>query len=256
MPGVPTTVRLRWQGLFYEGDSTQLYYVRARWYDPVTHRFLTQDPIGLAGGLNPYSFAGNDPINRADPSGQLASDDRGVCSLFASSCGGGGGFGGGFGGGGGGGGRPLREDEIQALGTLCSAFDCRKVRVHDDPDDAIRLALTTTFQASITLGWNIFIAKGGEGNLALLVHEATHIAQWHDETWPVFYIGEADRQTADFSYRLTGFLGSDIYDPPNILPAGRSYSAYTWEQQADIVSGCYRNQTNYCSVSPYTFPRR
>jgi len=67
-PGLDT-LRLRWKGLFYEGDSTQLYYVRARWYDPVTHRFLTQDPIGLEGGTNPYTFAGNDPVNAGDPDG-------------------------------------------------------------------------------------------------------------------------------------------------------------------------------------------
>jgi RHS repeat-associated protein len=74
MPSVPTTVRLRWQGLFYEGDSTQLYYVRARWYDPVTHRFLTQDPLGLEGGANPYTFGGNDPVNNSDPSGLIYYD--------------------------------------------------------------------------------------------------------------------------------------------------------------------------------------
>ena len=69
--GVATTDtnRLRFQGLVYEGDTTQLYYVRNRWYDPRTHRFMTQDPIGLKGGINPYAFAGNDPINYRDPFG-------------------------------------------------------------------------------------------------------------------------------------------------------------------------------------------
>ena len=52
-----------------EGDSTHLYYARARWYDLLTHRFMTQDPIGLEGGVNPYSFAGNDPVNSSDPFG-------------------------------------------------------------------------------------------------------------------------------------------------------------------------------------------
>lgn len=63
------TLRLRWKGLLYEGDSTKLMYVRARWYDPVIHRFISQDPIGLAGGINPYVFANNDPVNGSDPSG-------------------------------------------------------------------------------------------------------------------------------------------------------------------------------------------
>ncbi len=43
--------------------------MRARWYDPDLGRFLSEDPIGLAGGINYYLFAANDPINLADPSG-------------------------------------------------------------------------------------------------------------------------------------------------------------------------------------------
>jgi len=44
------TNRLRWKGLVWEGDSTQLYYVRARWYDPVNRRFVSEDPLGIEGG--------------------------------------------------------------------------------------------------------------------------------------------------------------------------------------------------------------
>jgi RHS repeat-associated protein len=63
------TNRLRFQGLIYEGDSTQLYYARNRWYDSRTHRFMTEDPVGLAGGTNLYSFGLNDPVNHSDPLG-------------------------------------------------------------------------------------------------------------------------------------------------------------------------------------------
>ena len=38
-----------------------MVYLRNRWYDPQSGRFLTQDPIGLAGGVNLYAYAGNDP---------------------------------------------------------------------------------------------------------------------------------------------------------------------------------------------------
>lgn len=50
-------------------DLTGLYYYRARWYDPQTGRFLSEDPIGLAGGINTYSYVSNNPVNRVDPSG-------------------------------------------------------------------------------------------------------------------------------------------------------------------------------------------
>lgn len=43
--------------------------LRNWWYDPQTGRFLTQDPIGLAGGVNLYSYAGNNPIAFSDPFG-------------------------------------------------------------------------------------------------------------------------------------------------------------------------------------------
>ncbi|MFN8917742.1 MAG: RHS repeat-associated core domain-containing protein [Burkholderiales bacterium] len=33
-----------------ENDNNGLYYYRARYYDPVLKRFLSEDPIGLAGG--------------------------------------------------------------------------------------------------------------------------------------------------------------------------------------------------------------
>ncbi|MDZ4862278.1 MAG: RHS repeat-associated core domain-containing protein [Gemmatimonadota bacterium] len=44
-------------------------YLRNRWYDPTSGRFLTQDPLGLAGGVNLYAYAGNNPISFRDPYG-------------------------------------------------------------------------------------------------------------------------------------------------------------------------------------------
>ena len=46
--------------------ATGLVNFRARWYDAVTGRWLSKDPIGLSGGLNLYAFCGNDLVNRLD----------------------------------------------------------------------------------------------------------------------------------------------------------------------------------------------
>jgi RHS repeat-associated protein len=57
---------------------------RARYYDPVLARFISEDPIGLDGGVNPYAYVENDPINNRDPSGLECvrfSDGRKVCRL-------------------------------------------------------------------------------------------------------------------------------------------------------------------------------
>ena len=61
--------RLMFKGLLWEPDAG-LYYMRARWYDPGPGRFISEDPIGLAGGDNLYAFVGDDPVNGSDPSGQ------------------------------------------------------------------------------------------------------------------------------------------------------------------------------------------
>ncbi len=56
-----------------ENDSTgalALYNYRARSYSPVLQRFLTEDPIGFAGGdLNLYAHVRNGPTHLADPLG-------------------------------------------------------------------------------------------------------------------------------------------------------------------------------------------
>jgi RHS repeat-associated protein len=49
--------------------ETGLYYYRNRWYDPSVGRFISEDPIGLSGGINLYAYVENDPHSFTDPSG-------------------------------------------------------------------------------------------------------------------------------------------------------------------------------------------
>ena len=53
-----------------ERDSlTGLMYYRARFYDPQLGRFISEDPIGLGGGINSFAYVSNNPQNATDPSG-------------------------------------------------------------------------------------------------------------------------------------------------------------------------------------------
>jgi RHS repeat-associated protein len=53
----------------YTSSDTGLVYMRARTYDPSTAQFLSVDPfVALTG--EPYSYAEDDPIDKADPSGR------------------------------------------------------------------------------------------------------------------------------------------------------------------------------------------
>jgi len=49
----------------YEDEETGLYYNRFRYYDPGVGRYISQDPIGLEGGLNPFAFLA-DPFLESD----------------------------------------------------------------------------------------------------------------------------------------------------------------------------------------------
>ena len=50
-----------------------LYYYRARFYDPGSGRFVSQDPIGFNGGdQNLYGYVGNRVTTSTDPSGNIA----------------------------------------------------------------------------------------------------------------------------------------------------------------------------------------
>jgi RHS repeat-associated protein len=52
-----------------EDDGTGLYYYRNRYYLPSMQRFISEDPIGLAGGINLYCYVGNNPISLRDSLG-------------------------------------------------------------------------------------------------------------------------------------------------------------------------------------------
>jgi RHS repeat-associated protein len=60
---------LRFAGQYFDKE-TQLHYNYFRDYDPNTGRYLQSDPIGLAGGLNPYGYVFNNPLQYTDPTGE------------------------------------------------------------------------------------------------------------------------------------------------------------------------------------------
>jgi RHS repeat-associated protein len=56
-------------GRFYD-KASQLQNNLHRWYDPLLHQWLSEDPKGFdAGDANTRRYVGNDPVNRVDPSG-------------------------------------------------------------------------------------------------------------------------------------------------------------------------------------------
>ena len=54
----------------YTDGETGLIYAKHRYYDPITGRWLSRDPIAEEGGMNLYSFVRNDSLNFVDPFGE------------------------------------------------------------------------------------------------------------------------------------------------------------------------------------------
>jgi RHS repeat-associated protein len=53
-----------------QDDATDFRYNRARYYDAEIGRFISRDPIGIAGGINLYGYARNNAVNWVDVDGE------------------------------------------------------------------------------------------------------------------------------------------------------------------------------------------
>jgi RHS repeat-associated protein len=75
-----------WAGslLLDQQDKTGQHFRRNRYYDSQSGRFTQEDPIGLAGGMNLYGFAGGDPVTYSDPFG-LCKNARGE-EVYPTEC--------------------------------------------------------------------------------------------------------------------------------------------------------------------------
>jgi RHS repeat-associated protein len=63
--------RFKWTGRELDSE-TGLQYNRARYYDPVHGRWISQDPLGFAAGdPNLYGYVGNGPTTTTDPQGLI-----------------------------------------------------------------------------------------------------------------------------------------------------------------------------------------
>ncbi|MCC6489356.1 MAG: RHS repeat protein [Candidatus Hydrogenedentes bacterium] len=69
-PTGTATVNLRFPGQYYDAETT-LFYNWNRYYNPARGRYISSDPVGLAGGLNTFGYSSASPLTFVDPTGLL-----------------------------------------------------------------------------------------------------------------------------------------------------------------------------------------
>ncbi len=69
-----SNIQMLYQGQQQDPESN-LYYLRARYYDTTTGRFISKDPVegtlGNTQSQNGYNYANDNPVNLSDPSGRI-----------------------------------------------------------------------------------------------------------------------------------------------------------------------------------------
>jgi len=84
-----SNIHMLYQGQQLDNESS-LYYLRARYYDPLIGRFISKDPV--KGSLtnpqtqNPYAYSLNNPINLSDPSGEFFETAWDIANIAYDIC--------------------------------------------------------------------------------------------------------------------------------------------------------------------------
>ena len=73
---------LHFPGQYHDWESG-LHYNWHRYYRSSLGRYITADPIGLAGGINPYSYAYQNPLKYVDPLGLYGNTS---CTYYIQAC--------------------------------------------------------------------------------------------------------------------------------------------------------------------------
>ncbi len=71
----------RFPGQYFDSE-TNLHYNYFRYYEPETGRYVSPDPIWLAGGINIYGYVEQNPLSLIDPTGEVGIVGAGIGAVI------------------------------------------------------------------------------------------------------------------------------------------------------------------------------
>jgi RHS repeat-associated protein len=133
-------------------QETGLYYYRARYYDPSTGRFLSEDPIRFNAGINFFSYSANRPTVFTDSTG-LKIDPLGNIL-----------------------GRNLSDCVKEVLKQYFPQLNLDKIRIHRD--DSLQWFGIQAITHGNHIYYDVNAVDGTVNGLANLAHELVHSTQY------------------------------------------------------------------------------
>jgi len=208
-----------------EIPEAQLYYYKARVYDPNLGRFQQTDPAGLTSDTNLYAYATQDPVNGSDPSGMDDPDFDGL----------GGGYAGGYGVGNGdsSGIYAVTLSPYNLSDFFCPAAASACIQGDDIATFFQQLAPPDTFGSTLVVGVGevVVTAKGKSQPQQNAVSEVVVTAKRRSQGIDLSKLGSCLGGSALDYYGLTGAAGASgllaIPIPKSIVPPFRSIGTPT-----------------------------
>ncbi len=213
IPGITQPIRFQGQ---WEDEETGLYYNRHRYYDPDMGRYITQDPIGLQGGLNGYEYVAS-PTGWVDPLG-LSGD----CISFKAD--------------------PRTGKKVTCLQTpaqVCAASGSHMtmhngVCMHNDiaAKQAGKLNPSTATHDNSEAGVNLCATVGalaGKGDLPLEIDIADKMGTTFDRLY--HFINSENVPYVDKIQKITTFSTrfKSLQDPCRVMAGKQSWQLQNWD---------------------------
>lgn len=212
----------------YQDKETGVIYYGFRFYDPVSGRWISRDPIEEAGGTNIYTILDNDPINKSDYLGlriALSPENLRIMKILRKAQAG------------------VRESPFEAHTNLASAID--KVADVFKKNWMLIDTYVNTSVGSSYYNWatNNYVLRSENETPAIIVHESVHM--YNDFTNPGLWNKMSAGTDEGMAYAMESIFRTiydfrSSFDPFLSRGGSTSRGNYSCEQLKHVAGNRWR----------------